>query len=121
MIGSDVSTFTSQSIDGGSLTTYDADGNSLNVQFRWAQVTSANGQSMWNLYYQTNSSATGSQAAWQNVGTNFIFNASGQMIQPTNSTLTLPNLTVNGDTLSNVEISFGSNGLTQFANSSGTA
>jgi flagellar hook protein FlgE len=121
VIGSDVSTFTGQSIDGGSLTTYDADGNSLNVQFRWAQVTSANGQSVWNLYYQSNSSATGSQAAWQNVGTNFIFNSSGQMIQPTNSTLTLPSLTVNGDTLSNVEVSFGSNGLTQFANSSGTA
>ena len=121
VIGSDVSTFTGQSIDGGSLTTYDADGNSLNVQFRWAQVTSANGQSVWNLYYQSNSSATGSQAAWQNVGTNFVFNSSGQMIQPTNSTLTLPSLTVNGDTLSNVEISFGSNGLTQFANSSGTA
>ena len=55
VIGSDLSTFTSQSIDGGSITAYDADGNPLNVQFRWAQVASANGQSMWNLYYQTNS------------------------------------------------------------------
>ena len=99
---------------------YDADGNPLNVQFRWAQVASANGQSMWNLYYQANSSATGSQSAWQNVGTNFIFNASGQLIQPTTSTLTLP-LTVNGDTLPNVEINFGTNGLTQFANTAGTA
>ncbi len=121
VIGSDLSTFTSQSIDGGSLTAYDADGNPLNVQFRWAQVTSANGESVWNLYYQTNSSATGSQAAWQNVGTNFIFNSSGQLVQPTTTALTLPSLTVNGDTLSNVEINFGTNGLTQFANSSGTA
>lgn len=121
VIGSDVSTFTNQSIDGGSLTAYDADGNALNVQFRWAQVTSANGESVWNLYYQTNSSASGSQAAWQNVGTNFVFNSSGQLIEPTTSTLTLPSLTINGDSLSNVEINFGSNGLTQFANSSGTA
>jgi flagellar hook protein FlgE len=121
VIGSDVSTFTNQSIDGGSVTAFDADGNNLNVQFRWAQVTSANGQSVWNLYYQTNSGATGSQAAWQNVGTNFIFNSSGQLTQPTNSTLTLPSLSVNGDTLSNVEVNFGSKGLTQFANSSGTA
>jgi flagellar hook protein FlgE len=117
----DASTFTGQSIDGGSLTTYDADGNSLNVQFRWAQVTSANGESVWNLYYQTNSSATGSQAAWQNVGTNFIFNSSGKLIQPTNSTLTIPSLTINGDTLSNVQVNFGTNGLTQFANTSGTS
>jgi len=120
VIGSDLSTFTSQSIDGGSITAYDSDGNPLNVQFRWAQVASGDGQSMWNLFYQTNSSATGTQSAWQNVGTNFIFNGSGQLIQPTTSTLTLP-VSVNGDTLNNVEINFGSNGLTQFANTSGTA
>jgi len=121
VIGSDVSTFTSQSIDGGSITAYDSDGNPLNIQFRWAQVASGDGQSMWNLFYQTNSSATGTQAAWQNVGTNFIFNSSGQLIQPTTSALTLPSVTVNGDSLPNVEINFGTNGLTQFANSSGTA
>jgi len=120
VIGSDLSTFTSQSIDGGSVTAYDSDGNPLNVQFRWAQVTDANGQSMWNLFYQTNSNATGAQSAWQNVGTNFIFNSSGQLVQPTTSTLTLP-LSINGDTLPNVEINFGTNGLTQFANTAGTA
>jgi flagellar hook protein FlgE len=121
VIGSDVSTFTNQSIDGGSITAYDSDGNPLNVQFRWAQVATGNGQSIWNLFYQTNSSATGTQAAWQNVGSNFIFNSSGQLIQPTSSALTLSSLTVNGDSLPNVEVNFGTNGLTQFANSSGTA
>jgi flagellar hook protein FlgE len=121
VIASDVSTFTAQSIDGGSITSYDADGNPLNVQFRWAQVATGNGESMWNLYYETNSSATGTQAAWQNVGTNFIFNSSGQLIQPTTSALTIPSLSINGDALPNVEVTFGSNGLTQFANSSGTA
>jgi flagellar hook protein FlgE len=121
VIGSDVTTFTAQSIDGGSITSYDSDGNPLNVQFRWAQVSTGNGQSMWNLYYQSDSSATGSQTAWTNVGTNFIFNSSGDLIQPTTSALTLPKLTVNGDTLSNVELNFGTKGLTQFANSAGTA
>ena len=121
VIGSDVTTFTNQSIDGGSITAYDTEGNPLNIQFRWAQVGNSSGESTWNLFYQTNSSATGTQAAWQNVGSNFIFNSSGQLVQPTSSVLTLPNLTVNGDTLSNVEINFGTNGLTQFANSSGTA
>jgi flagellar hook protein FlgE len=119
--GSDVTTFTNQSVDGGSITAYDTEGNPLNIQFRWAQVGNASGASTWNLFYQTNATATGTQAAWQNVGSNFIFNSSGQLTQPTSSVLTLPSLTVNGDTLSNVEINLGSNGLTQFANSSGAA
>jgi flagellar hook protein FlgE len=121
VIGNDLTTFTNQSVSGGSLTAYDSEGNPLNIQFRWAQVSNGNGQSVWNLFYQTNSNATGTQAAWQNVGTNFIFNSSGHLVQPTTSALNLPNLTVNGDTLSNVELNFGSNGLTQFANSNGTA
>ncbi|MGC1776840.1 MAG: flagellar hook-basal body complex protein [Xanthobacteraceae bacterium] len=121
VIGSDLSTFTNQSIDGGSITSYDSEGNPLNVQFRWAEVSNSNGQGVWNLYYQTNPSATGSEAAWQNVGTNFIFNSSGQLIQPTTSALTIPSLTVNGDTLSNVELNFGSNGLTQFADTSSSS
>jgi flagellar hook protein FlgE len=121
VIGSDITTFTNQSVDGGSITAYDPEGNPLNIQFRWAQVGNSSGESTWNLFYQTNSNATGSQSAWQNVGSNFIFNSSGQLTQPTSSVLTLPSLSVNGDTLTNVEINLGTNGLTQFANSSGSA
>ncbi len=121
VIGSDLATFTSQSISGGSITAYDSEGNPLNTQFRWAQVGNSSSGSTWNLFYQTNSTATGAQAAWQNVGENFIFNSSGQLVQPTSSALNIPSLTINGDTLNNVEINFGSNGLTQFANTSGTA
>ena len=118
VIGSDLSTFTNQSISGGSITAYDSEGNPLNIQFRWAETSDTNGQGVWNLYYQTNSSATGTQTAWQNVGTNFIFNSSGQLIQPTSGALTIPNLTINGNTLSNVSLNFGTNGLTQFADAS---
>ncbi|MGA9430169.1 MAG: flagellar hook-basal body complex protein [Xanthobacteraceae bacterium] len=121
VIGSDLATFTNQSISGGSITAYDTEGNPLNIQYRWAQVGISSGESTWNLFYQTNSSASGTQAAWQNVGQNFIFNSSGQLVQPTSSAFNIPSLTVNGDTLNNVEINFGSNGLTQFANTSGTA
>jgi flagellar hook protein FlgE len=120
VIGSDVATFTSQSVDGGSLTSYDTEGNPLNVQFRWAQVASAGGQTVWNLFYQNSASATGTQAAWTNVGQNFIFNSSGQLVQPTTSAFNIPALNINGDTLSNVELNFGTKGLTQFANTSGT-
>ena len=121
VIGSDVATFTAQSIDGGSLTAYDSVGNPLNIQFRWAQVANGNGQSVWNLFYQNSATATGTQTAWTSVGQNFVFNSSGQLTQPTTSAFNLPSLTINGDTLSNVGLNFGTNGLTQFANTSGTA
>ena len=115
VIANDVSTFNSQSVDGGSITAYDSEGNAVDVQFRWAQ-TAAN---TWQLFYQSNSSATGTQAAWQNVGTTFSFNSDGEM-SPQVPSLTLQNLTVNGDSLGNVQMNFGTNGLTQFANTSGT-
>jgi flagellar hook protein FlgE len=120
VIGNDLSTFNAQSVDGGSITAYDSEGNPVNVDFRWAQVTSAGGNSSWQLFYQTNSSATGSQSAWQNVGTDFNFNSSGELTPPLSS-LTLQNLTVNGDNIGNVQLQFGTNGLTQFGSSSGTA
>src|SRR3984885_339200 len=119
VIGSDVSTFTSQSLNGGSITTYDSLGNQVNVQFQWAQTSSSAGGNTWQLFYQTDSSATGTQVAWQNTGVSFTFNSSGQLTSPTAQTLTLTNLTVNGDKVGNVTLSYGSN-LTQFANSSGS-
>jgi flagellar hook protein FlgE len=122
VIGNDVSTFNSESIDGGSITAYDAQGNAVNVNFRWAKVANAGKdvQDTWQLFYQTNSGATGTQPAWQNVGTNFTFNSSGELSPPITSLPPL-NLTVNGDTLSNVTVKFGTNGLTQFASSSSSA
>jgi flagellar hook protein FlgE len=116
VIANDVSTFTAHSIDGGSITAYDKEGNAVNVQFRWAQTSSGS----WQLIYQSNSNATGTQAAWQNVGTVFNFNSSGQLSPPLSS-VTLQNLTVNGDNLGNVQLNFGGGGLTQYANTSGTA
>jgi flagellar hook protein FlgE len=120
VIANDVSNFDNQSIDGGSVTAYDADGNPVNVQLRWAQVSNNSGGSTWQLFYQSNSDATGTQPAWQNTGTTFNFNSSGELTPPITS-MTLQNLTVNGDSLGNVQLQLGSNGLTQFANPSGTA
>jgi flagellar hook protein FlgE len=54
------------------------------------------------------------------VGTTFSFNANGEMNPPISS-LTLQNLTVNGDSLGNVQLQIGTDGITQFASSSGTA
>jgi len=119
VIGNDVTTFTNESSDGGSITTYDAVGNPVNVQFRWAQVSSSPSGSSWQLFYQTDSAATGTNAAWQNVGTTFQFDSSGQM-NPQITSLTIPSLTVNGNSIGNVQLQIGKDGLTQFANTSGT-
>jgi flagellar hook protein FlgE len=122
VIADDVQTFNNESISGGSVTAYDSTGNPVDVQLRWAKTASVatGGVDTWQLFYQTNSNATGTQSAWQNVGTTFTFNSSGQMNPPISS-LTLPNLKVNGDSLGNVQLTLGSNGLTQFADSSGAA
>jgi flagellar hook protein FlgE len=120
VIGNDATTFTDQSIAGGSITAYDSQGNPVNIQFRWAQVSSSPSGSEWQLYYQTDSSATGSTTAWQNAGQTFSFSSSGEMNPPI-ANVTLQNLTVNGDNLGNVELNFGTNGLTQFADSSSSS
>jgi flagellar hook protein FlgE len=119
VIGNDTTTFNDESADGGSITAYDAVGNPVNVQFRWAQVSTSASGSTWQLFYQTDSSATGTTAAWQNVGTTFQFNSNGEM-SPQITSLTIPGLTVNGDSLGNVQLQIGNDGLTQFANTSGT-
>jgi flagellar hook protein FlgE len=121
VIADDVQTFTNESVSGGSVTAYDSTGNPVDVQLRWAKTDSVavGGTDTWQLFYQSNSNATGTQSAWQNVGTTFKFNSSGQMNPPLSS-LTLTNLTVNGDSLGNVQLVLGSNGLTQFADTSGT-
>ena len=116
VIANDSSTFTNQSISGGSITAYDSVGNPVNVQFRWAET----GSGSWQLFYQTNSNATGTEPQWQNVGTTFTFNSNGQLSPPI-SNVTIPNLTVNGDNLGNVALNFGSNGLTQFADAASSS
>jgi flagellar hook protein FlgE len=122
VIGNDLTTFNSDSVDGGSVTAYDALGNPVNVDFRWAKVSSAadGGTDAWQLFYQTNTTATGTQTAWQNSGQTFTFNSNGEM-SPALSGVTLNNLTVNGDSLGNIQVQFGNNGLTQFAVSGTTA
>ena len=119
VIANDSSTFDAESSDGGSITAYDSVGNPVNVQFRWAQVSSSSSGSTWQLFYQSNSAATGTASEWTNVGTTFAFNSNGEM-SPQITSLTIPNLSVNGDSLGNVQLQIGTDGLTQFASTSGT-
>jgi flagellar hook protein FlgE len=123
VFGVDQTTFLNESISGGSVTSYSGTGAPVNVQFRWAKTDSsslgAGHTDTWNLFYQTNSNAGNTQAAWVNAGTNFTFNSSGQLTPPISS-LTLNNLSVDGNSLGNVQLAFGAGGLTQFSNTDGT-
>lgn len=118
VLAEDNTQFLDQSVAGGSVTAYTSTGNPVDLEFRWAKVSDASGGGSWQLFYQTNSNATGSQAEWQNVGTTFSFDSSGQL-SPSLNGVTLNNVNVNGTSLGNVQLQFGTSGLTQFAASSG--
>ncbi|MDI4231874.1 MULTISPECIES: flagellar hook-basal body complex protein [unclassified Bradyrhizobium] len=120
VIGSDNQAFLDESISGGARTVYDGNGAPVSLQFRWAKVESSTmgGTDTWNLFYQVNSNATGNTVAWQNVGTDFKFGPNGQM-QPVVSQITLAGLTVDGTSLGNVTMAFGTGGLTSFADTNG--
>lgn len=74
----------------------------------------------WNLFYLSDSSATGSATAWRNAGTDYVFGSNGQL-SPAISSITLSSLTVNGTNLGDVRLDHGTNGITQFADSNGIA
>ena len=121
----DLTAFTSESISGGAVTGYNSAGTPINLQLRWAKTDSASlgagHQDTWNLFYESNSSASGLTAEWTNVGTAFTFNSNGALISPSGSGITIPNVTVNNQALGNVALNFSSGALTQFASTTGAA
>ncbi len=120
VIASDMASFVASSIGGGAITAYDVSGSPVNIQLRWAKTDSSlyGGTDTWNMFYQVNSRATGTQVAWQNVGTDYTFGANGQM-NPLVASVTIPNMTVDGVSLGNLEIQHGSGGISQFADPNG--
>jgi flagellar hook protein FlgE len=122
VVGNDNSTFLDESVAGGAVTTYDISGAPVNLQFRWAKSDSSalgpGHTDTWNMFYQVNANATGTQVAWQNVNTNFTFSAAGQM-SPAIASITLTNAVVNGVALGSPVINFGTGGVTQFADANG--
>ena len=122
VLGQDLAAFLGQTIGGGAVTCFEVAGSPVNIQLRWAKVESAlyGGTDTWNLFYQVNPNATGSQTAWRNVGVNYMFGPNGQM-NPTIATLTLTGVTVNGVALGDVQLVHGSGGITQFADPNGSA
>ena len=97
----------------------------VNLQLRWAKTDSASlgtgHQDIWNLFYQTSTTATGTQVAWVNSGTNFIFSANGSLSSPTGSAISIPGVVVDGQALGALTVNVSSGALTQFASSAGAA
>ncbi len=126
VIGNDLTTFTNESISGGAVTAYNSAGTPVNLQLRWAKTDSAAlgaaHQDTWNLFYQTNPTATGTQAAWVNVGTNFTFSANGALTSPDRFGDHHPECDRRAVNRSaTLSFNIGSGGLTQFASTGGTA
>ncbi len=120
VIANDVPTFLKNSISGGAITAYDTSGSPVNVQLRWAKTDSSlyGGTDTWNLFYQTSTTATGTNAAWQNAGVDYKFAPNGQM-SPSVPFVTLPGVIVDGVSLGSIVLQHGSSGLTQFADANG--
>lgn len=121
--GQDETLFLESSISGGAITVYDGGGGPVNVQLRWAKVESSETGTTdtWNLFYLSDSTATGTDPMWTNVGSDFEFDANGQLTSPSGSSIALTNLTVDGAVVGDITLSFGSDGLTQYADTNGNA
>jgi flagellar hook protein FlgE len=118
----DNDTFLSESLEGGSITAYDDQGNNVNVQLRWAKTA----DNTWNLYYQSDSTATGSTTQWKPAGYAFDFSSTGSLTgitdlatstttTPAPANITITGLEVDGTTLGDIKFSYGSD-LTQYNN-----
>jgi flagellar hook protein FlgE len=121
----DQQAFLNESISGGALTAYDSTGTAVNLQLRWAKTDSAalggTHTNTWSLFYQSDATATGTNAAWKNVGTSFTFGPAGALTSPSTPSITIPNVTVGNQSLGNLSFSVGSGALTQYASTGGTA
>ncbi|WP_293863713.1 flagellar hook protein FlgE [uncultured Alsobacter sp.] len=113
--------FLDHTISGGSVTLYDSLGNPVTAQLRWGKVSNAAAgppatNDTWNLYYMSNSAATGATTKWTNAGSTFTFDSAGQL------TTAIPvsiNFTIDGTALGAIGFNPGTGGLTQFADVSG--
>jgi len=101
---------------------FDNTGTPVNIQLRWAKVESSEygGTDKWNLFYQVDSGATGSEVAWKNVGIDYTFGANGQMSPPVTG-VSLNNVVIDGVALGDIQLSHGTGGISQFADANGNA
>lgn len=127
VVANDVGTFLKESISGGAITAFDVSGQAVNVQFRWAKVDSTElgpgHTDTWNLFYESDSTATGTQPAWTNAGVNYTFDSGGKQTSGISSitlgTAASP-VTIDGVSLGTLQITHTTDGITQFSDPNGT-
>ena len=105
-------TFLTETIAGGSLNLYNAQGNSQTLQLRWGKTGTA--PDTWDAYYLSNSAATGAAAKWTSLGPFASFDTSGKLTTTTPVTIAP---TINGVAFTGV--SFNLTGTTQFGDTGG--
>lgn len=118
----DEDAFLDRSVSGGAVTSYDAQGNAVNVQLRWVKTDNTSGdgsgtspgKDSWMLFYKSDDNALGAAAKWTNVGQTYTFDATGNL-NPLIPSTTISDLTVNGDNLGDVTLYHGNSNVTQFA------
>ncbi|KQP50528.1 MULTISPECIES: flagellar hook-basal body complex protein [unclassified Methylobacterium] len=123
----DAQSLVNNSVVGPTMTLYSASGGPVSLATRWAKVqtgepatgTAAATDDVWNLFYANNSTAGLNQSPWTNAGTAFGFNASGQLTAPAATSITVPDVTIDGINLNDLTLRFGSGGLTQYNTSDG--
>ena len=117
----DSTIFQDRTIAGQTVTVYDAAGSPINVQTRWGKtgpVAPAVGADTWSLYYMSDTAATAAMPMWTEVSNAITFSASGQLVTPATGIITTP-FTVDGVTSGAINLTFGTTGLTQYADPQG--
>ncbi|WP_336486511.1 flagellar hook protein FlgE [Methylobacterium nigriterrae] len=129
--------FLDKSIAGPALTVYTASGAPVSLSTRWAKVQDADAtttpatNAVWNLFYASSSSSAATASDWINVGAAFSFDASGKFVPPTDAsvattnadasvTIKIPDVTVDGADVGDLNLNLGANALTQYASSAGS-
>ncbi|ODN70766.1 flagellar hook protein FlgE [Methylobrevis pamukkalensis] len=115
--------FLENSVSGGAVTVYDANGTPVNVQFRWAKVevpagAPAGTTDSWVGYYLSDSTATGTDEMWTSLGQTYNFSEDGT-INGSATEYTISNLTVNGNALGDITMNHTATGITQYDDSNG--
>ncbi|MCF6199221.1 MAG: flagellar hook-basal body complex protein, partial [Hyphomicrobiaceae bacterium] len=114
--GNEAQEFVNQSISGGSVTAYNATGVPANIEFRWAKTDSvqAGGTDKWELFYLADSSATGTNTAWQNANQVYEFGADGKL-SPAIDSISLANVSINNVDLGTLQMDHTSGTVSQYA------
>ncbi|WP_150526472.1 flagellar hook protein FlgE [Roseibium sediminis] len=120
----DKDAFVASSISGGSITVYNQNGTSINVELRWAKTA----DDAWNLYYAADRGTNATDMAYARIG-EATFNPDGSLnamnpgtgVAVNGTTYEIASLQVGDVSAANVNVSFANDSLTQFASNSGAA